>query len=150
MDEGRKAIHHNFQSESHFSHLLVRAISKSSSFQYYFFKESNPPRKNYFSRIRSRFFVNGKKVLLNNVFKFNIFENVDLFQIILVLNAAYNSEFIELYSFLMIIVKTIVFFRVVPCEKLQAVYFPSRRLAILVAEEILVLTKLSLTSFSQL
>ena len=37
LSEGRKASHNNFTSEPHSSHFLVRATSKSSSFQYYFF-----------------------------------------------------------------------------------------------------------------
>ena len=86
--EGRKANHNNFSSEPHSTNCLVLATSKSSTYKTIF-------------KTRAK------------VFKYNVPKNIHFsyahFQIILVQNAANNSEFIELLSFLLIIVKTIMF-----------------------------------------
>ena len=82
------------------------------------FKESGHVR----AKMKYRIFVNRKKSFnWIKVFKFNVLKNVHLFyahfQIFLVQKAAKNSKFIKLQSFLLIIVKTIEFSRVVPWGK---------------------------------
>ena len=119
--EGRKANHNNFSSEPPrnprpFNIIFLKCLILQDKT---IFKESGHVRMKY------QIFVNRKKgsieLQISSLMSLKMFTFLYAhFQIFLVQNAANNSEFIELQYFLLTIVKTIEYFRVVPWEKLQA------------------------------